>query len=182
MPRLFVALPLPETVRAELAARAEPLAGAAWAPADNLHLTLRFIGEVSEARGEELAEALATVHVEPFILSPTGMGAFPTRGPARVVWAGFGTAHPRLFQLRKRVDDALLRVESGLDVSTFHPHVTLARLGREYDPRELARYLARQSESEGAPFRVNEFHLMASELQPGVAPRYRSVRRFALGE
>ena len=180
MSRLFVAIVPPSTVRAELAALAEPVPGVRWVPEDNLHLTLRFIGEADAAREAAFADSLAQVRVEPFILPVEGVGFFPSRGPAKVLWAGTGRAHTRLFQLRKQVDEALLAVESGLDVHSFSPHFTLGRLGPEYESKTLARWLERHASFEAPPFRVSEFHLMASELSPGRPPAYAPVRTYAL--
>jgi len=180
MPRLFVALVPPVPVRSELATLATPLADVRWSPEDNLHLTLRFIGEADETQQERFAEALARVHVEPFILPVGGVGLFPTRGPAKVIWAGVGNGHTRLYQLRKQVDEALLAVDSGLAIPGFHPHFTLARLGENHEPKRVAHFLERNAGFEAPPFRVTEIHLMASELLAGRAPAYRSVRAFAL--
>jgi 2'-5' RNA ligase len=180
--RLFVALVPPAAVRAELAALAEPLAGVRWTPEDNLHLTLRFIGDAEPEKQTRIETALARVHVEPFILPVGGVGLFPSRGPARVLWAGTANGHTRLYQLRKQVDEALLSVDTALDVHSFHPHFTLGRLGHEYDPKPLARFLDRHAAFEGPPFRVAEFHLMTSELAPGRPPVYRGARTFPLGQ
>ena len=91
MQRLFVAIDVPETVRAELAGLAEPLEGVVWTRPEQLHLTLRFIGETEKREG--LEAALERVRVEPFILPVGGIGVFPHRGPAKVLWAGVGRAH-----------------------------------------------------------------------------------------
>jgi 2'-5' RNA ligase len=178
--RLFVALVPPVTVRAELAALAAPIADTRWVPEENLHLTLRFIGETDEPGRAAFEASLATVRVEPFILPVGGTGVFPTRGPAKVVWAGVGRGHTRLFQLRKQVDEALLTVDTRIAMPSFHPHFTLGRLGEEYRPREIAAFLARHAAFEAPPFRVAEFHLLASELRLGAPPRYEVVRTFPL--
>ena len=178
--RLFVALVPPAAVQAELAALAAPLPGVRWTPADNLHLTLRFIGDTEPDRQAALAEALARVRVEPFVLPVGGLGLFPTRGPAKVLWAGVGHGHPRLHQLRKQVDEALLSVDTALDVHSFHPHFTLGRLGEAHAAKLLAKFLGRHGEFEAPPFRVDEFRLMASELRPGHPPAYRRLRAFPL--
>ena len=180
MPRLFVAILPPPTVRAELAALAEPLPGLRWVPADNIHLTLRFVGDAGDDVADRMADALAAVRVEPFILPVAGVGVFPGRGPARVAWAGLGRAHTRLFQLRQQVDEALLRVAPGIDVHRFDPHITVARLLPEADPKPLARWLERHAAFEGPPFRVAAFHLMTSALAPGSPPRYAPRRTFPL--
>lgn len=181
MPRLFVALLPPGSVRTELAALAAPLAGTRWTPADALHLTLRFIGETTAEKQAAMETALARVRVEPFILPVAGVGLFPSRGPSKVLWAGVGNAHPRLFQLRKQVDEALLSVDLTLEVRSFHPHFTLARLDDSYEPKALAKFTEQHRDFEAPPFRVADFQLLASELAPGRPAAYRSLRTFALG-
>ncbi len=180
MPRLFTALVPPATVRSELAEVAAPLAGLRWTPAENIHLTLRFIGETDDAKAERYADALARVRVEPFILPVGGVGVFPTRGPAKVLWAGVGNGHTRLYQLRKQVDEALLAVDAGLAMPGFHAHFTLGRIGEDYDAKELTHFLDRHRMLEAPPFRVAEFALLSSELTPGRPPVYRVVRPFSL--
>ena len=180
MARLFAALALPETVRTELAALAAPMAGVRWLPPENLHLTLRFIGPTTPEQQEAFETALGRIRVEPFILPVNGVGLFPTRGPSRVLWAGLHHAHPRLFQLRQQVDEALLAVDPALDVSRFHPHVTLARLDRDHDSGQLAKFLQRHAAFEAPPFGVSEIHLLASELQAGAPPLYHTVGTYPL--
>jgi 2'-5' RNA ligase len=180
--RLFVALVPPATVQNELAALAAPLAGVRWTPAENLHLTMRFIGDTEPDRQAALEDALAGVRVEPFILPVGGLGVFPSRGVAKVLWAGVGRGHPRLYQLRKQVDEALLSVDMTLDVHNFHPHFTLGRLGEEHEVKVLAKFLERRALFEAPPFRVSEFHLLASELPSGRPPVYRLVRSFPLAK
>ena len=179
--RLFTAIVPPTTVQGELADIAEPLDAVRWLPAENIHLTLRFLGETDAEKLGRFEEVLAGVKVEPFILPVEGTGTFPTRGPARVIWAGTAKGHPRLFQLRKQVDEALLRVDVSLEMRSFHPHFTIARIGDGYDAKQLAAFLEKHNRLEAPPFRVSEFHLMASDRQPGRAPVYRSVRAFTLG-
>lgn len=179
--RLFVALTPAAPVREELAAlEDEELEGARWVPADNLHLTLRFIGDTDDEKRERIESALARVRVEPFVLPVGELGVFPPRGPAKVLWAGVGGGHTRLWQLRKQVDEALLSVDMTIDVRTFAPHFTLARLGETLDPKHLAKFLERHKRFEAPPFRVASFELYASDAQPGRAPAYRVVRQFAL--
>ncbi|HEX2861479.1 MAG TPA: RNA 2',3'-cyclic phosphodiesterase [Lacunisphaera sp.] len=180
MTRLFTALMPPATVRSELAALAAPLEGVRWTPADDLHLTMRFIGDTDEDKAERFAESLARVRVEPFVLPVGGVGIFPSRGPAKVLWAGVGHGHTRLYQLRKQVDEALLAVDTGLAVPGFHPHFTIARLDEDCDAKQLAQFLARYKAFEAPPFRVAEFHLVASQRQGDRPPAYRVVQAFPL--
>ena len=180
MARLFVALLPPPAVRAELAALAGPLPGVRWSPEANLHLTLRFIGEANMEMPGHFEAALARVQVEPFALPVGGVGVFPSRGPAKVLWVGTGNGHTRLHQLRKQVDEVLLAVDPTLEVRHFHPHFTLGRVAEAGGAKALAKFISRQEKFEAPPFRVTEFSLMASELQPGGPPVYRIVRTFDL--
>ena len=178
--RLFVALLPPAVVRTELSALVSPLVGVRSSPAENLHLTLRFIGETDEEKLGLFAESLDRVRVEPFVLPVGGLGFFPARGTAKILWAGAGRGHTRLYQLRKQVDEALLAVDAGLATPGFFPHFLLGRLGRDHDPKHLAHFLKQHAAFEAPPFRVAEFHLLASELTPGRPPNYRALRTFAL--
>ena len=180
MARLFVALVPPALVQAELTALAVPVAGARSTPPENVHLTLRFIGETAPEKQDRFVEALARVRVESFVLPVGTVGLFPSRGPAKVLWAGVGGGHPRLHQLRQQVDEALLSVDAGLAVPGFHAHFTIGRLSETHEPREIAQFLERYANYEAPPFRVTEFQLLASELPPGRPPAYRMVRTFAL--
>jgi len=167
--RLFIAIDLPAVHRAALAALGAPTRGLAWTPLEQLHLTLRFLGDIDEARIADLTTALARVRVEPFILPLEGLGAFPPRGPAQVLWAGVGHGHPRLFQLRQQIDDALLALGLSVDLRIFHPHVTLARVKREASPATVVQFLKQHREFAAAPFRAEAFNLYASELRPAGA-------------
>lgn len=162
--RLFIALTLPDAVRNVLASTAQPLAGVNWTRPEQLHMTLRFLGETEEARIEPMIAKLRTVQVQPFILPVEGVGTFPPKRPPRILWIGVGSGHPRLFQLRQRLDDALLASGLQLDVRTFHPHVTLART-TEDAAKPIAHWLHAHREFTAPPFRVEAFDLYASELR-----------------
>ncbi len=163
--RLFVAVPLPDPVRDELSGLAEPLRGVSWTRPAQLHLTLRFIGEVPAGMIERIEERLASIRVESFIIPVEGVGAFPPKGPPRVIWAGVGLGHPHLFQLRQRMDDALLAAGIDLDVRSFQPHITLARCAGGAAPA-ASPWLRRHREFSTAPFRVRVFDLCLSRLSP----------------
>jgi len=166
--RLFVALTLPAPVRDMLTALAQPLPGVSWTERDQLHVTLRFLGDVSAGVSQSMIARLATVKVEPFILPVEGIGTFPPNRPPRVLWIGVGSGHPRLFQLRQRLDDALLGAGLQLDVRTFHPHITLARCTENAAPA-ISHWMHVNRDVAPPPFRVDAFDLYASELRPAGA-------------
>ena len=160
--RLFIAIPLPPALREELAKLYEPLPGVAWTRPEQLHLTLRFLGDVEPALAAAAEAALAHVRVEAFILPVGGVGGFPSRGMPRVLWTGVAQGHPRLYQLRQRIDDALLGAGLTLDVRRFHPHATLARMRPEAAAGAVEQFLRRHRTFEAAPFRADVFRLYAS--------------------
>ena len=127
MPRLFVAVDLPEAVCRRLAAFCGGVPGARWLPVEQFHLTLRFIGEVDNGAFDDIAEALDDVHIEPFSLALSGVGHFPPRGTPRVLWVGVddGAAAVRLHD---KIETRLQRLGLEPDARRFHPHITLARL------------------------------------------------------
>jgi 2'-5' RNA ligase len=162
--RLFLALPLPEPIRASLAGLAQPLPGVSWTRPAQLHVTLRFLGDVPVAQIDPLVARLSTVSVASFVLPLEGLGTFPPKSPPRVAWLGVGSGHPRLFQLRQRIDDALLASGMTLDLRHFHPHVTLARCTEQ--ATALPSWLHTHRDFAAPPFRVEAFDLYASELRP----------------
>lgn len=133
MHRLFVALELPVPVRAALLAIMGGVAGARWQTDEQLHLTLRFIGEVDRHVAADIAAALATVKVAAFDLVLGDIGSFDHRGRIDALWVRVA---PRaaVAALAARVDSALARVGLPPETRAFVPHITVARLGREAGP------------------------------------------------
>jgi 2'-5' RNA ligase len=151
-----------------LAGLAEPLPGVNWTAPEQLHVTLRFLGDVTAETKRAMIERLSVVRVNPFILPIEGIGTFPPNRPPRVLWIGLGSGHPRLFQLRQRLDDALLAAGLQLDVRTFHPHITLARCTENAAPA-ITHWIHVHRDITPPPFRVEAFDLYASELRPSGA-------------
>lgn len=166
--RLFIALTLPPAVQDTLAALAKPLPGVSWTRREQLHVTLRFLGDVPADFIDPMMTRLAGVRVEPFILPVDGVGTFPPNRPPRILWIGVGSGHPRLFQLRQRLDDSLLAAGLQLDVRTFHPHVTLARCTENAAPA-IAHWVHVHRNITAPPFRIEAFDLYSSELRPSGA-------------
>jgi len=166
--RLFLALTLPDAIRGTLAAEAQPLPGVTWTRPEQLHVTLRFLGDTPSEQIPALIERLATIRIAPFILPVEGIGTFPPNRPPRILWIGVGSGHPRLFQLRQRLDDTLLAAGIQLDVRTFHPHITLART-TDHAAKSIAHWLHTHRNFTAPPFRVEAFDLYASELHPAGA-------------
>jgi RNA 2',3'-cyclic 3'-phosphodiesterase len=166
--RLFIALTLPSAVREALTPLVEPIPGVAWTRPEQLHVTLRFLGDVSTDISSPMIARLSAIKVAPFVLPLESVGAFPPKRAPRVIWVGTGNGHPRLFQLRQRLDDALLASGIDLDVRTFHPHVTMGRCDDQAAPA-VGHWVHVHRDFAAPPFRVEAFDLYASELRPSGA-------------
>ena len=166
MIRLFVALELPEALRQRLALMAGGVPGAKWQREDQMHLTLRFIGEIDERVAHDVDEALETIRAPAFTLELAGVGDFGGREP-HALWAGV-RANNALIHLEKKVESALQRV--GLDAETrkFTPHVTLARL-RNAPRAKVAEFIAHHSLFASGPIAIDHFALYSSHLGSGGA-------------
>jgi 2'-5' RNA ligase len=160
--RLFIALELPESCRETLVALNPHIKGLRWLPADQLHVTMSFIGHVNSTQEEPLREALADVRVPQFFLPIQGIGTFGGARPT-VVWAGLGKAHPHLFPLHKHLQDAVLHAGLEPDLKPFHPHITLGR-ANGVSGATLLPFLRRNAEAEFGLWKVTGFAMFSSVL------------------
>jgi 2'-5' RNA ligase len=142
--RLFVAVNLPVEERAAMWRAAAPLREAElpvrWVPETGLHITMKFLGEVSEESASRVGAALsdAVRDVRPFEVGIGGFGAFPNLERPRVVWCGV-EHHPALELLANDVERALHPFNFTSELQPFRPHVTLGRARKDAQPRTLRR-------------------------------------------
>lgn len=162
MYRLFVAIDPPEEIRQQLSRICFGLPGAKWSDDDQLHITLRFIGEVDGAVFADAYEALAEVSAEPFEVTVKGVGFFPPRQDPKILWAGV-EKNDRLKHLRNKIESALVRAGLQSEKRKFTGHITLARL-KDTPPAKVATYLREYALFRLDPFPVNEFCLYSSFL------------------
>ncbi|MBM3939911.1 MAG: RNA 2',3'-cyclic phosphodiesterase [SAR202 cluster bacterium] len=173
--RLFVAVELPEPVLAALATasaslRARVRGAFRWVATDNMHLTLRFLGDTAGEHVAAAADALATAVVShsPFDVTLDGLGVFPHERAPRVLWAGVGGAADRLRALQQDVEAALVAQGFAPSGQAFRPHLTLARINALLGPAErdaLSRSL-HETALPSASFRVEHVGLIRSQLRP----------------
>ncbi|MEN8258809.1 MAG: RNA 2',3'-cyclic phosphodiesterase [Thermodesulfobacteriota bacterium] len=164
MPRLFIAIDLPDKIKEEVSLLCSGLPGARWVPDEQIHLTLRFIGEVEHPLVAELDSRLDEVRCKPFPLHIKGLGVFPSLSKPRVLWVGLKKS-TALLELRKKVDSVVRHLDIPLEKKKFSPHITIARLHKRPGPR-LGTYLAGNNLFRQPPFRVNSFRLYSSILKP----------------
>jgi len=179
MHRLFVALRPPPEVRAGLAAIQSGVPGARWQDDDQLHLTLRYIGEVDRPVAEDVAAVLGQVRAAAPVVAIAGVGRFEKHGLADALWAGVAP-HDALAALHKKVDAALVRIGLAPEGRAYLPHVTLARLARSYGGSiEIEHWLAAHAGLTSAPFTLGHMILFESRLGSEGA-RYDAVMRWPL--
>ena len=176
MHRLFVAIRPPAAIRALLLGAMGGISGARWQSEDQLHLTLRFIGDVDRHLAGDIHAALGGIHHAPFEIALNGIGAFERRGQPDAVWAGV-TPHEPVKVLHNKVDAALARVGIAPDQRAFLPHVTLARLKRSSGP--VGNMLEQSGGLTSPAFTVAGFALFESTLTPEGAV-YSIVERYRL--
>ena len=162
MPRLFVAIELPESVKRDLQRLCAGVPGARWATPDQLHLTLRFVGEVDGARADDIAVALAGITGAAFSLTLDGLGHFFHGHNPHTLWAGV-RAEPALLDLQARIDARLQRLGLAPERRNYAPHVTIARLKKAASAR-LADYMQSYAAFLSGPFDVAGFALFSSFL------------------
>jgi len=169
--RTFIAIEFPHEIRARVAAhikqlrQALPDVSASWNREENLHLTLKFLGDVPVTKIEELSRAVAaaTSQIESFTITVAGCGTFPARGKPNVLWIGIEDPSSRLARLHQHLEDNCAKANFNREARTFHPHLTIARLRRPHGARELAELHRREAFTPQA-FTVTEIVGFKSEL------------------
>ena len=158
--RLFVALTLPEDIRTRLAGLSNGLPGARWVKPENLHLTLRFLGELDNLAAADVDDALAKIQCPGFALTLNGIGHFGEGRKLRALWVGV-EANPDLMRLQEKIEQALIRVGLPPEPRKFKPHVTLARFKSNPGAR-LQDSLADHSLVRAGPIPLESFELYSS--------------------
>jgi len=170
--RAFVAVHLDDATRAALRARIESLQAAApavaWVNAENLHVTLKFLGTIQSASLEGITAGLgaAARQSAPFDLVVRGLGAFPGPTSARVIWAGVTEGRDAMRDLAARVEAALEPIGFPTEPRPFSAHVTLGRIREPRRDARLAELIAAGAAVDFGRVRVRAMALMRSDLSP----------------
>lgn len=186
--RLFIALDIPEEARSLLAAIVEEHRGdlpeARWVKAENLHITLKFIGDYEEEKLDRLSNEIRKTAAlgSSFRAALGGCGGFPSSRKARVLWVGMRDGQEEAAVMAGKLDSRLEKAGVERESRPFRGHLTLARLRRPLDCSSLLERM----EEESKPltdmfFEVREMTLYRSILGPG-GPTYVSLEKIALGE
>ncbi len=161
MHRLFVAVRPPQQIRDLLIDAMDDSPALRWVPDEQLHLTLRFIGEVERPLADDIVAALASVRFERFRLRLSGVGRFEQRSGG-ALWAGVEPREP-VAALAAKVERACIRAGLEPERRAFHPHVTLARWNRR-NAEAVEDFVRRRAALASEPFEVTGFTLFESHL------------------
>jgi 2'-5' RNA ligase len=170
--RLFVAVPLPDELKAKIADLGKEIEqdGIKLVKPENMHITLKFIGDVEEHKIGDIEQSLREASFSGFTCDAKGVGVFPNENYIRVVWTG-AESDGKLEALAEKVGKALAGYGKK---DRFSSHITIARVKRRVD---LKAFLEKHRQDELGPFDVSRFELMSSELKPG-GPEYSVVATF----
>jgi 2'-5' RNA ligase len=175
--RLFVALSLPDGIIARLNLMCSGIPGARWVEPENMHITLRFIGEVDEPTAEEINYNLSHIEAPAFDLELQGLDTFGQGYKAHTLWVGVPST-PALVHLQKKVDSAIVRAGVPHEERKFTPHVTLARMTKP-DINRLQSFIEGNNLFKAGPFTVDQFTLFESQTGKG-GPIYTALEDYAL--
>lgn len=174
MHRLFVAIRPPPALRSQLLDLMEGVEGARWQDDEQLHLTLRFIGEVDRRVAEDVAAALATIRFSPFDIWLDGVGQFDRTGAVDTLWAG---VQPRdtLAHLHRKIDRACVATGLPPEGRAYLPHITLARFSR--GGGMVGPFPYRHASLSSATFPIDRFTLFESHIGRAGA-RYEPIAEY----
>jgi 2'-5' RNA ligase len=181
--RAFIAIEIPLEIKKEIAAEVANLhngTGRAvrWVAPENIHLTLKFLGEISPASVELLSQALQAEcdqHI-PFDITVSGLGCFPNSHRPRIIWIGLSIP-PELNRLQHKLETATTRMGYTAEDKPFSPHLTVGRVREQATPAELNAIhstLDKLHVGSLGTFTAQSVHLFKSELKPA-GPVYTSL-------
>ena len=170
--RCFVAIEIPDAVQGRLAQIQEKLRRqiekGSWVKPSNIHLTLKFLGDVDPVDLELIGETVESVAMRhsSFLLRIGGVGAFPNLARPRVMWTGVKVGKEQVCNLAKDIDLALSRCGFSRETKKFNPHLTIARMKGRVDLRSHAPQYHQYDRIDGAETTVNTISLIQSRLHP----------------
>ncbi len=179
MIRLFTGLEIPRAIAGRLQRLQSGLPGARWIEPESFHITLRFIGDVSEDTASEIDEILSGIHADPFEVELRGTGQFGNKRPL-AVWAGIINSAP-LAALQMLQENALQKMGLPPETRKYLPHITLARLtNRQTRATNVMRYIEQNNLFHEPAFTVRQTVLFSARTGRGGGP-YIAERTYPLG-
>ena len=173
--RVFIAIEIPLPIRQAISAQTESLRGALgpivrWVPVENMHLTLKFIGDISPGNADLFSQMLTAeaTGCAPFAMQVGGLGSFPTPRRARIIWIGI-QAPAALESLQRGIESAAARLGYEPETRPFSPHLTIGRVRQPVsasDQQQVRAALERTQVGDLGAAEISAVHLFKSDLQP----------------
>jgi RNA 2',3'-cyclic 3'-phosphodiesterase len=176
MQRLFVGLDPPESIKQFLLGLQGGISAARWQTIEQLHLTLRFIGEVDRHMARDVAASLNAISYAPFSIALSGSGTFDKHGKIHTLYIGVTPDSP-VRTLHNKVDAALTRIGIAPEQKNYLPHITLARLNQSSGA--VTHFMSSQGGVTSAPFEITHLCLYESTLTRDAAA-YTIIERYPL--
>lgn len=170
--RTFIAVTVPADVQRQIADLQSKLKTAggkvSWPKPENIHLTLKFLGDTDERRLDEIASGLtgAAASVRPFMLQICGVGAFPNLKYPRVIWVGAASEGNQLSLLVHNIEERMSAVGFPKERRPFSAHLTLGRVKDVHGIQPTIEKMQQYEKFDGGSFEVDIIHLIKSELHP----------------
>ncbi|MBU0698426.1 MAG: RNA 2',3'-cyclic phosphodiesterase [Proteobacteria bacterium] len=173
--RTFIAIELPENIIDSIQRVQEGMRSygfnVRWVRPQNVHLTLKFLGDINAAETEKVGRAIfeSTKGFAPLVLAAKGLGTFPSIKRSRVIWIGVAGQFNELIGLQKTLDEKLAAIGFTEEKRAFKGHLTLGRAKGSIDPKQLLEAMKEFAGFETEPFVANKVVLFKSELRPAGA-------------
>lgn len=170
--RTFIAVELPDQTRLDIANLQKDLASAGlklrWVKPQNIHLTLKFLGDVDGDKLADICDSITAVSCQHqlFDLQPKGLGCFPGLRNPRVIWVGISGTLEVLRALQSDVENALIPFGFNAEKRPFRGHLTVGRVKSRVSPHKLAEALRTHSDFNSEVFTVKQVTVFESKLQP----------------
>ncbi len=174
MHRLFIAYRPPPAIKEQLLGLMGDVAGAKWQREDQLHLTLRYIGQVDGQMAEEVAQEVERFSFSPIAIHLAGTGSFESRDQGQPLWAGVAPEAP-LTALHKKLDQAMMRLGLPAEQRRYAPHITLARFGRT--KADLVPWLMQNASLASPDFPLDHLALFESHFGRDGGMHYEEIVR-----
>ncbi len=160
--RLFIAIEIPQNIKENICEIRKTIYGVKWTPREQLHITIKFIGEVQENEQALIRERLAEIKWSSFTITLNGTGFFPSSRKPRILWMGIERSE-NLFELKQKIDLALSDLGINTENRDFTPHLTLARLSGNKQT-DISKMIERFSSIGQFTVQVDSFILFSSLL------------------
>ena len=143
----------------------------------NIHITIRFLGDISPSMVDKIHDALKNVKFTPFTVKLQGLGVFPSLNYPRVIWVGMTTGAEELKNIFSQLEPQIQKLGFAADANGFSPHLTIARVRSARNKQQLAELVTKKADYEFGTIKADCLRLKRSQLSPK-GPTYTTLREF----